>query len=116
VVDFKKNLAEGRVGGGKQFRYENVWQPHVDYDKLVMDNWQKGAGEGGMRGITQALDGLQTKLSTWGAKEFGCLARRIRKLRQKLDKLRGRSMGRGPSDEEKATVKKLRDTLRQEEI
>ena len=59
---------------------------------------------------------MQRELSVWGTQEFGCLARKARKLREKLNKLRCQAIGRGPSDEEKATVKKLRETLRQEEI
>lgn len=40
----------------------------------------------------------------------------MRKLQKKLDQLRHLSVGRGPSDEEQVTVKKLREALRQEEI
>jgi hypothetical protein len=116
LVKFCENMAEERGRGGKQFRYENVWQTHADYDKLVLDNWQKGAGAAGLGGVVQALNLMQESLSSWGAKDFGCLAGKGRKLRQKLDRLRGRSVRRGPTDEEKAIVKQLRETLRQEEI
>jgi hypothetical protein len=116
LVEFREQATEGRARGGRQFRYENVWQTHADYDQLVLDNWHKGAGREGFQGVMQALDNMQTSLSSWGAKEFGGLARKGRKLREKLDRLRWRSVGRGPSDEEKAIAKKLRETLRQEEI
>jgi hypothetical protein len=100
----------------RHFRYENVWQTHIDYDRLVVDNWSKGAGSRGLSGIVDALQTLQGKLSDWGAQEFGCLARTIRKLRQKLEKLRRSSTGRGPTEEERAVVKKLRLALHREEI
>ena len=60
--------------------------------------------------------GVAGQLSAWGKREFGCLARKIRKLREQLTRLRSPSVGRGPSEEEKAIVKKLRLVLRQEEI
>jgi hypothetical protein len=66
---------EQRSRGEKPFRYENMWQTHVDYDKLVLDNWQRGAGQHGLHGVVDALHCLQRKLSTWGAQEFGSLAR-----------------------------------------
>jgi hypothetical protein len=93
-----------------------VWQTDVDYEKLVMNNWLKGPGQNGLQGVVDALQSLQIKLSDFGAKEFGLLARTIRNLRQKLDRLRRNSMGCGPSDEEKATMKKLKQALHQEEI
>jgi hypothetical protein len=116
VVELRERLSEQRFRGVKQFRYENVWQTRIDYEKLVLDNWQIGAGQQGLHGVFDALHSLQGKLSTLGAEEFGSLARTVRKLRQKLDRLRQCSMGRGPSDEEKAVVKKLRRALHQEEV
>ncbi|KAM0866346.1 hypothetical protein ACQ4PT_042693 [Festuca glaucescens] len=115
-VNLREHMVEDRGRGARQFRYENVWQTHVDYDQLVLSSWQKGAGTDGLGGVIQALNTMQTNLSSWGAKEFGDLARKGRKLRQKLERMRSRSVGRGPTDEEKAIVKQLRETLRQEEI
>jgi hypothetical protein len=116
LVELRSGMADRNGRSGKQFRYENVWQTHPDYDRLVLDSWRRGAGADGLGGVVQALSTMQNKLSTWGAKEFGCLARKARKLRQKLYNLRSRSVGRGPTDEEKAITKKLREVLRQEEI
>ena len=51
-----------------------------------------------------------------GAKEFGSLTRKVRKMRQRLAHLRAQSVGRGLSDEEKAITKKLWLALKQEKI
>ena len=116
-ADLRDSLAdEHRCGGPRQFRYEDVWQTHADYDKLVISKWNKGAGREGLSGVVDALQALQSNLSKWGAEEFGCLARKVRKLRDRLNRLRYRSVGRGPSDEEKAIGIQLREALRQEEI
>lgn len=70
----------------------------------------------GLQGIVESLSALQKELEPWGAREFGCLARTVRQLQKKLDKLQRYSIGRGPSDEEKSTVLKLHEALRQEEV
>lgn len=72
-----------------------------------MDNWQRGSVQQGLAGVISALNDMQSSLSAWGAKEFGSLTATIKKLRAKLDRLRSQAIGRGPSDEEKATVKNL---------
>jgi hypothetical protein len=74
LVKLCGNMAKER-GLGSQFQYENIWQ--------------KGAGRDGLDGVI-----MQTNLNSWGAKEFGSLARKERKLRPKLDCLRSRSVGR----------------------
>jgi hypothetical protein len=91
-------------------------ETHPDYDQLVLDKWCKGSGAFGLGGVVHALSDMQNSLSAWGAQEFGCLARKARKLRHKLHGFRGCWVGRGPSDEEKTIMKKLREVLRQEEI
>ncbi|XP_073362819.1 uncharacterized protein [Aegilops tauschii subsp. strangulata] len=102
--------------GPRQFRYENVWQSHVDYDRIVADLWRKNHSGQGLASISATLQCMQVELGTWGAREFGCLAKTVKKLQKKLELLRAQTVGRGPSNEEKATVIKLREALRQEEV
>jgi hypothetical protein len=115
LVELRENLRQPQSGGAKQFRYVNVWQTHVDYDRLVAESWLKNQNPQGLQGVVDCLNSLHKELEPWGAREFGCLAKKVRKLQQQLDKLRRRSVGRGPSDEEKTVVKQLREALRQEE-
>lgn len=72
----------------KQFRYENVWQTHVDYDRMVIKTWRSRRRSPGLQGLADSLKHLQGVLEPWGAKEFGCLTRTVRQLQKKLDKLR----------------------------
>jgi hypothetical protein len=60
--------------------------------------------------------GIQVKLTTWGAEEFGKLSPIVQKLRQKLEQMRLNLVGRGPTNEEGAVVKKLWQALHREEI
>ncbi|XP_073357949.1 uncharacterized protein [Aegilops tauschii subsp. strangulata] len=64
----------------------------------------------------QRNENSRRELGSWGAREFGCLAKTVRKLQKKLEILRKQSVGRGPTEEEKVTVVKLREALRQEEV
>jgi hypothetical protein len=82
VTEFRERVVDQHVRRSRQFRYENVWQTHMDYDKLVTDNWLRGSGQQGLAGLVNALHQLQGKLSNWGSEEFGCLARTVRQLRQ----------------------------------
>lgn len=54
-VDIREHLVSSAPRGPKPFRYEDVWQTHVDYDKLVIDNWHRGAAGQGLKGVSQAL-------------------------------------------------------------
>ncbi|XP_071685355.1 uncharacterized protein [Lolium perenne] len=114
LAEFRKTL-NGVRPRPKQLRYENVCQSHVDYDKIITESWLQNQASNGLQGVVDSLQSLQRDLEPWGAKEFGCLAKKVRKLQQKLYKLRRQSVGRGPSTEEKSIVKQLREALRQEE-
>lgn len=114
-LEFRTQLHDGS-GGTCQFRYENVWQSHRDYDRMVADWWQRQQRNPDLLGVYNSLNVLRQELEPWGKKEFGCLARTVRQLKKKLEKLCARSVGRGPSDEERCTIAKLREALRQEEV
>ena len=103
-----KETVSSRSHAKKQFRYENVWQTHTDYDRLVVDTWQGLQRRPGLRGISEALGELQPTLEPWSSREFGCLTWMVRQLQKKLDGIRSVSIGRGPSHEELSTVKKLK--------
>src|SRR5207244_88176 len=71
LVELREESTEQSYRGGKQFRYENMWQSHVDYDNFVTQNWLRGAGQHGLQGVANALRSLQGKLTDWSASEFG---------------------------------------------
>lgn len=64
----------------------------------------------------QAFYSVQENLGSWGEREFGNLAKKVRKLQKNLERLRMASVGQGPNEEEKAVAAQLREALRQEEI
>jgi hypothetical protein len=84
LAEFKESL-DGVWQRLKQFKYENVW--HVDYYKIVTESWLQNQANTGLQGEVDSLQSLQKDLEPWGAKEFGCLAKNVRKMQQKLNKL-----------------------------
>ncbi|KAE8791022.1 hypothetical protein D1007_34454 [Hordeum vulgare] len=100
----------------RQFRYDNVWQSHPYYDDMVGRIWHSGSGHQGLGGLLDALTIVQTHLGSLGKREFGNMAKKVRKLQQRLERLRYASLGRGPRVEEKTVAEQLREVLRQEEL
>ncbi|KAM0927378.1 hypothetical protein ACQ4PT_002847 [Festuca glaucescens] len=93
----------------------DLWS-HSEYDELVNKNWQRGADQNRLQGVVSALKEMQNTLSTWGAREFGSLRQKVRKLQKNLERLRTSSVGRGPCVEELSVAAKLKEALRQEEV
>ncbi|XP_073363536.1 uncharacterized protein [Aegilops tauschii subsp. strangulata] len=106
-----------RVFANEEFRQKIEYvKSHNDYEQLVTETWRAQARQPGLHGVMNALEALQRKLMPWGVREFGCLTRTVRQLQKRLDRLRCQSVGRGPSQEETATMSKLREALKLEEI
>ncbi|KAE8768499.1 hypothetical protein D1007_60027 [Hordeum vulgare] len=63
LVELREHVVARGRQGAKQFRYEDVWQTHADYDSFVMTNWQKGAGQQGLTGVLGALNDMPSSLS-----------------------------------------------------
>lgn len=50
----------------KQFRYENMWQSHSDYEQLVTESWRSQHRQPCLHGILDSLGALQRQLAPWG--------------------------------------------------
>ena len=87
LTDFRHQAPSNGSHTSKPFRYENIWQSHADYDNLVADVWRHHCRGAGLASIADTLSTLQGELGACGSREFGCLAKKIKKLQQKLDKL-----------------------------
>jgi hypothetical protein len=115
LTELKKHNTH-RPLGRKAFKYENVWQTHGDYDKVVVDLWQKAERGVGLEGFAKTLSSLQSGLSSWGTATFGDFKKKLGNLRRELERVRRFSMGRGPSTEEKRIMERINEVLYQEEI
>lgn len=69
-----------------------------------------------MQGIVNALALVQTSLGSWGAREFGDLSKKVKKVKMRLERLRAASVGQGSSEEENVVASILQEALRQEDV
>jgi hypothetical protein len=116
VVTEMSKYVKQRLSKGRSFKYENVWQTHADYDRIVNDLWGKTEKGTGLSGFANSLSSLQTGLESWGTSTFGNFKRKHQNLPKELDRVRRNSMGGGPSVEEKRLMEKINEVLYQEEI
>lgn len=101
---------------GSIFHYENMWQTHADYDKVVEDLWSKENSGGGLVGVASMLKTTQAGLKVWGAENCGNIQRRLARLRKDLERCRKKSLFSGSSHGEKKLIEKINELLFQEEI
>ena len=52
------NQLPNRSRSKRQFRYENVWQPHIDYQHLVTETWRRSQRGPGLWGVADSLGEL----------------------------------------------------------
>jgi hypothetical protein len=101
----------------RSFKYENVWQTHADYDHVVADLWRGEVDSGsGVQGLTRTLQGMQEGLQKWGSNTFGNFKKKLADLRRNVERVWRRSLGTGPSQEEKRLVERIKEVLYQEEV
>ena len=62
VVELREHQNNWNKKGMKQFRYENVWQSHADYDELISESWQRLHQGAGLAGIASPLGKMQGEL------------------------------------------------------
>jgi hypothetical protein len=61
AIEMKK-YKQQRFTKGRNFKYENVWQTHADYDKVVNDLWMKAEKGTGLSGFANSLSSVQSGL------------------------------------------------------
>ncbi|KAE8801707.1 Alanyl-tRNA synthetase [Hordeum vulgare] len=66
-LDLSEHGRNHGVRGTKQFRYENVWQTHMEYEQLV-STWQEQQRSDDLQGIMESVGALQRTLEPWGQK------------------------------------------------
>ncbi|KAM0872185.1 hypothetical protein ACQ4PT_038881 [Festuca glaucescens] len=84
---------------------------HGDYDKVVTDLWLKAKKGNGLAAFANSLKGLQTGLDSWGTATFGNFKKKLFNLHRELDRVRRKSVGRGPSVEEKKLMERISEEI-----
>jgi hypothetical protein len=116
LATLQKQVMRKSHGGHHSFRYENVWQTHHEYDKVISDMWSASSRVQGQQGLADSLKQMQTGMNSCGTKTFGNFKHKLTVLRKDLERLRHRSVHTGPSHEEKKLTEKIKEVLYQEEV
>jgi len=104
LVQFRASFSLER-GRGKPFRYENMWQRHHLYQDTGAGAWSSGCSS--LNDVNANLGNLQSTLTRWGREEFGSVKNELRKLRQRLELIRSRTIRSGPAHEERWIMARL---------
>lgn len=90
-----------RRRGRRRFRYENMWRRDPSYLRLVESAWQNPGDQVSLGQLSGHLENLGRSLSEWDHCTFGSVHKKLAGLRKQLEQIRGRSLGTGPSNEER---------------
>lgn len=100
----------------KPFRYENMWKAHGEYMEFINRSWDPGSGAGDLSTAANTLLSLQPSLKSWDRDVFGSVKKRIKELREELEKERASTLYRGPTDRERGIMSQLSEILAREEV
>jgi hypothetical protein len=115
-MKLRKKTEQRNIPLGRSFRYENAWQTIGDNDKKIAEVWKDKCQSSGLAGVAKTLKDMQGELATWGKSNLGNFKEKLAKLRQELGRARMKSVGWGPSQEEKNIMGRINRVLHQEEI
>lgn len=85
----------------RRFRYENMWLRDPSYVRAVESVWQEPGRHVSLGQISGHLGALGQSLSEWDYSTFGSVHKNLAQLRKELERIRGQSLGTGPSNEER---------------
>lgn len=86
--------------GARQFRYEEAWTRHGNYDTMVVDTWARAStGETGLAAVCTRLGRMTAGMQEWGRRVFGSVRKQIQQLKSKLQDTKFRALGSGPTTE-----------------
>jgi hypothetical protein len=100
-------------GRARPFRYENMWRRHPSYEDVVASSW--GDGCRSLMDVNANLGSMQRVLRQWDKNKFGSVRNELKLLRSCLEVLRGLSLRRGPTKEERDTARRVTELLAREE-
>jgi len=93
-----------------------MWQRDPSYMALIRDAWSSNGGATGLGDMHTKLKGVQSSLQTWEQDVFGSVRKALATLRHELEKVRGQSLGSGPSRHERQIMARMSEMLSREEI
>lgn len=103
--------------GARQFKFEEAWTRHVNYEAMVADQWNRAAsGEVGLTVVCNRLGRLTAGMQEWGRVVFGSVRKQIMQLKAQLQDAKYRALGSGYTTEIKDIEEQLREVYAREEV
>ncbi|XP_073358249.1 uncharacterized protein [Aegilops tauschii subsp. strangulata] len=105
-----------RVGLGKIFRYEKMWEKRENFFPMFERLWKADGKCTSVSDMHVKLKKLSESLADWGSREFGHVRNELRTLKARLKELRA-AVGRvGPNYEEKKIESRIVELNYREEV
>lgn len=71
-------------GGGKLFRFEEMWLQDPRCDEVVQEAWQEGLCKQGGVQFENYMESCRARLVSWNKLEFGHVGRKIAEIQKRL--------------------------------
>ena len=104
-------------GGERQFRYEEAWTRHDQYESMIAEAWEAaGTGERGLAAAWDRLGSMAGSMQHWAREVFGSIRRQISKLKTQLLKAKNIALLTDTSLEVRELEEQLREIYAREEV
>jgi hypothetical protein len=91
-----------------------MWRRDPTYMDTVRNAWTTGDEPVTLRQVRRQLERVQGSLQTWEGTVFGWVRKELAQNRKELERLRGDSIGSGPSPQERRVMARISELLSQE--
>lgn len=103
--------------GARQFRFEEAWTRHENYDDMLKEVWEAaGTGEQGLTAVWQCLGRATGSIQRWAREVFGSIRKKIAKLKTQLLEAKQQALVTGCFKEVREIEVELREVYAREEI
>jgi hypothetical protein len=91
----------------KRFRYEVMWEDHVEFKQSLTDSWNENRGAGNLHVFRQKLKQVSGHLVRWDRATFGNVRRELQALKMELDRMQSHPLSTGSSHAELKISEKI---------
>lgn len=92
-----------------------MWRRDPSYLQTVREVCPVDTGSPSLDQVQDVLGRVQSSLKSWAYTNFGSVRREVSRLQRELEKVRGGSIGAGPSQKEKRIMSQISEMLAREE-
>jgi hypothetical protein len=105
-----------RLRKKKNFKYELMWESHVDLTPTVEHAWQADGAATTLAELQRKLEGVSSHLTDWNKQTFGNVRLELSRLKEELERLQSDPTRIGPSHAEIKVTDRIVELSHREEI